>query len=280
MAYDDVINTLADPTRRAVLDALRDGPRAVGDVAEGLPVTRPAVSQHLKALKEAGLVDEARRGARRLYWIKADGVAAAQGYLDALMEAAKASEGAAAALLDPAGFDPVFKIVELAVGPARAFETFTSRIADWWPLTQRSRSLEIAGAPASYCAVEPREGGAIYESAPDGARLDWGEVREWAPPARLVLAWTMGRPAAQATEVELRFLDLYAADPDAPDAPDGIDATGAACGACRVDAGARTRVELKHRGWERLGADARALREQYEKGWDDALARFAAAAHA
>ena len=62
-----LISALADPTRRAVLEKLKDGPRPVGEIARGLPVTRPAVSQHLKVLKEAGLVIDRSVGTRRIY---------------------------------------------------------------------------------------------------------------------------------------------------------------------------------------------------------------------
>ncbi len=67
MAYASALIALSDPTRRQVFERVIDGPRAVGQIAEGLPVSRPAVSQHLKVLKQAGLVTEQRRGTRRVY---------------------------------------------------------------------------------------------------------------------------------------------------------------------------------------------------------------------
>jgi DNA-binding transcriptional ArsR family regulator len=73
---------LADPTRRAIFERLGDGPRAVGELARELPVSRPAVSQHLKVLKEAGLVLDRREGNRRIYQLDADGVGALRAYLD------------------------------------------------------------------------------------------------------------------------------------------------------------------------------------------------------
>src|SRR4051794_11286538 len=73
---------LYDPTRRAVLERLRDGPKAVGQIARGLPVTRPAVSQHLKVLKEAGLVDDRSAGTRRIYHIDPNGLGAMRAWLD------------------------------------------------------------------------------------------------------------------------------------------------------------------------------------------------------
>lgn len=73
---------LADPTRRAVFERLADGPRAVGELAQGLPVSRPAVSQHLKVLKEAGLVTDRAEGARRVYQIDPEGLGHLRGWLD------------------------------------------------------------------------------------------------------------------------------------------------------------------------------------------------------
>jgi DNA-binding transcriptional ArsR family regulator len=76
------MTALGDPTRRAIFELLADGPRPVGEIATYLPVTRPAVSQHLKVLKEAGLVIDRPNGTRRLYQVDPDGVAALRAYLD------------------------------------------------------------------------------------------------------------------------------------------------------------------------------------------------------
>ena len=73
---------LADPTRRAIFERLARGPTAVGELAHELPVSRPAVSQHLKVLKEAGLVIDSRAGTRRIYQLDPDGVGALRAYLD------------------------------------------------------------------------------------------------------------------------------------------------------------------------------------------------------
>ena len=67
MAYHKALQSISDPTRRSVLESLRSGPQAVGEIAKKLPVSRPAVSQHLKVLKDAGLVkDRVRRSAPRV----------------------------------------------------------------------------------------------------------------------------------------------------------------------------------------------------------------------
>jgi DNA-binding transcriptional ArsR family regulator len=76
------LTALGDPTRRAIFERLADRPRAVGELARELPVSRPAVSQHLKVLKDAGLVVEQPAGARRIYRLDPDGVGALRAYLD------------------------------------------------------------------------------------------------------------------------------------------------------------------------------------------------------
>ena len=73
---------LADGTRRAIVACLAEGPQAVGQLAAGLPITRSAVSQHLKVLKDAGLVVDRPDGNRRIYQVDPDGVAALREYLD------------------------------------------------------------------------------------------------------------------------------------------------------------------------------------------------------
>jgi DNA-binding transcriptional ArsR family regulator len=90
------MDALGDPTRRAIFEQLRSGPRAVGEIAEELPVSRPAVSQHLRVLKEAGLVTERRNGTRRLYRIDPDGVGELRNYFDAFWNEALAAFKAAA----------------------------------------------------------------------------------------------------------------------------------------------------------------------------------------
>jgi DNA-binding transcriptional ArsR family regulator len=76
------MDALGDGTRRLILERLRGGPRAVGELAAELPVSRPAVSQHLRVLKEAGLVTERRNGTRRLYRVDTDGLAEVRDYLE------------------------------------------------------------------------------------------------------------------------------------------------------------------------------------------------------
>jgi DNA-binding transcriptional ArsR family regulator len=82
---------LADPTRRQIFERLRSGPRAVGEIAHGLPVSRPAVSQHLAVLKAAGLVRDEAQGTRRVYQIDPKGLGALRAWLDQFWEASLAS---------------------------------------------------------------------------------------------------------------------------------------------------------------------------------------------
>ncbi len=82
MAYAQVLTALADPTRRNIFEALRDQPMTVSQLASNQPVSRPAVSQHLKVLENAHLVNVVPKGNRRLYSVKRDGLEALRSYLD------------------------------------------------------------------------------------------------------------------------------------------------------------------------------------------------------
>jgi DNA-binding transcriptional ArsR family regulator len=82
MAYGHALTVLADPTRRQVFERLRGGPRPVNNLAAGLPVSRPAVSQHLKVLKDAGLVEERSEGVRRIYSLRREGLLELREWLD------------------------------------------------------------------------------------------------------------------------------------------------------------------------------------------------------
>lgn len=88
MTYAISLVALADPTRRKVFERLRRGPLPVGEIAEGLPVSRPAVSQHLKVLKEAGLVTESQDGTRRIYRIDPEGLGQLRAWLDQFWDGA------------------------------------------------------------------------------------------------------------------------------------------------------------------------------------------------
>jgi DNA-binding transcriptional ArsR family regulator len=78
----DALNALGDPTRREIFERLADGPLGVQQIADGLPVSRPAVSQHLKVLKQAGLVSDRAQGTRRLYQLDPAGIEGLRTYFD------------------------------------------------------------------------------------------------------------------------------------------------------------------------------------------------------
>ncbi len=82
MTYANIFAALADPTRREVFEGLWSGPQSVSDLATRVPVSRPAVSQHLKVLESAGLVQASQKGSHRIYTVRAEGLDALRGYLD------------------------------------------------------------------------------------------------------------------------------------------------------------------------------------------------------
>jgi DNA-binding transcriptional ArsR family regulator len=91
MTYDTALTALADPTRRRVFERLKSGPRSVGAIARGMTVSRPAVSQHLKVLKMAGLVTDRPEGTRRVYYIDPHGLGALRAWLDQFWDQALAA---------------------------------------------------------------------------------------------------------------------------------------------------------------------------------------------
>jgi uncharacterized protein YndB with AHSA1/START domain len=138
---------------------------------------------------------------------------------------------------------PVRKTVTVKQPPERAFALFTARIADWWPATDSSAGGTVV--------LEPRPQGKVYQRSSDGSIEFLGDVLTWEPPHRLVLRWQPASGMAAPTEVEVVF---------------NAEADG-------------TRVELEHRGWDRLGEQASAARGEYDARWDDALRNYAAAGH-
>ena len=99
----EALDALGDPTRRRVFELLRDGEHAVGDLASGLPVSRPAVSQHLRVLHGAGLVRYRREGTRHLYAVDDEGVQALRSYLESFWDGALAAFARAAERADRPG---------------------------------------------------------------------------------------------------------------------------------------------------------------------------------
>jgi uncharacterized protein YndB with AHSA1/START domain len=142
--------------------------------------------------------------------------------------------------------EPVRKSVVVERTPGEAFEIFTARLAQWWPLERFS----LGQADARSCVLEPRVGGEVYEVDARGARSSWGRVLVWEPPGRLVMSWHPGMPPEAAQEVEVRF----------------------------TPKGSGTLVELEHRGWARLGGRAKDARDSYEGGWPAVLGEYFAGA--
>ena len=103
MTYAQVLDALGDPRRRQIFELLQTGPMAVGELAANLPVSRPAVSQHLRVLKDAGLVRDRQEGTRRVYALDQAGLAEVRTWFDrmwdraleAFKDAAEAGEGPA-----------------------------------------------------------------------------------------------------------------------------------------------------------------------------------------
>jgi DNA-binding transcriptional ArsR family regulator len=82
MSYEHALSALADPTRRLLFERIRDCPSSVGELAAQLPISQPAVSQHLRVLREARLVTVQREGTRHIYQVRAEGLLALRSYLD------------------------------------------------------------------------------------------------------------------------------------------------------------------------------------------------------
>jgi uncharacterized protein YndB with AHSA1/START domain len=129
-----------------------------------------------------------------------------------------------------------------------AFDVWTTRIDRWWPADHT-----VSGEADSLVVLEGRAGGRIFERTPSGVEHEWGEVTVWEPPSRLGYLWHLRRDRADATEVEIRFV-----------------ASGAAT----------TRVEIEHRGWERLGEGGEEQRDRNRGGWATLLPHFVDAATA
>jgi uncharacterized protein YciI/uncharacterized protein YndB with AHSA1/START domain len=136
---------------------------------------------------------------------------------------------------------PIRREVLVEAAPAKAFEVFTARIGDWWPVA--GFSVHGAGGRVAFT------GGEIVERAASGETCVWGTVTRWEPPGTVAFTWHPGRTADQATEVTVSF----------------------------AAAGEQTLVTLEHHGWE-VYADPAAARAEYENGWPAVLDRFQAEA--
>ena len=209
---------LADPTRRAVFERLRRDPPRSARWRRTLPVSRPAVSQHLKALKLAGLVADRSEGARRVYYIDPDGLGELRRWLDQFwddaleafkneVEKPQAVSREEEIVNRTISIAPVRKTVVVQASPEKAFEVFTARIDRWWP-----KSHGIGTAPVSETIIEPFVGGRWYTKHEDGTEAVVGHVLIWQPGERFVVSWEISakwKPdprLAFASEVEVRFV--------------------------------------------------------------------------
>lgn len=126
-----------------------------------------------------------------------------------------------------------------------AFAVWTGRIGQWWP-----KDHTVSTEKDLTVVLEGRPGGRIFERRSSGVEHDWGAVTIWEPPSRLGYTWHLNRDRSDATDVEIRFV------------PRGEQAT---------------RVEIEHRGWERLGADGESWRDRNRGGWTTLLPHYVAA---
>jgi uncharacterized protein YndB with AHSA1/START domain len=122
-----------------------------------------------------------------------------------------------------------------------AFHIWTAKTSSWWP-----RSHTVSGEDDLEVVVERRPGGRIFERTRAGVEVEWGQITAWEPPQRLCYLWHLRADRADATEVEITF----------------------------AGQGERTRVDIEHRGWERLGERGSARRDANQAGWGGLLPHF------
>ncbi|MFW6034512.1 MAG: metalloregulator ArsR/SmtB family transcription factor [bacterium] len=265
--YGDAgLGLLADPSRRAIFELLARRPCSVGELAQQLPISRPAVSQHLRVLKDGGLVVSRPEGTRRLYRLNPDGVTALRAWLDRVWDESltafqKAAEAAPVdteqehTMTSAPPIPAVHAKITVGAPVEHAFRVFTESFHTWWPTGYHIGQAEMAEA-----VLEPRAGGRWYERGVDGSECDWGRVLAWEPPHRLVLTWQINgewrydADPEHASEVEVRFT---------------------------ADGPEQTTVELEHRHLDRL-PDGQAMRDAVggDRGWAGILERYREAAAA
>ena len=250
---------LGDPTRRAIFERLVERPRAVGELANGLPVSRPAVSQHLKVLKSAGLVVDRQAGKHRIYQVDPDGLVALRAELDrfwnSTLTAYKAVvEKPAKEILMSTQAEATTSVQTSIVVEApieRAFQVFTGEFDRIKPREHNLLQVEVAET-----VLEPHVGGYIYDRGVDGSECRWARMLAYEPPHRLVFSWDIGPTwqieldPAKTSEVEVRFI---------------------------AEAPERTRVEVEHRNLDRHGEGWESVREGVasDQGWPLYLQRYA-----
>jgi uncharacterized protein YndB with AHSA1/START domain len=141
--------------------------------------------------------------------------------------------------------EPLRMSFAVACPAPHAFDVWTAKTSLWWPashtVTQES-GLEVV--------FEGRPGGRIFERTQTGVEVEWGQITAWEPPTRLGYRWHIATDRSNATEVEIRFLD---------------------------QGNGTTRVEIEHRGWDRLGHFGSGWRDANQAGWDGVLPPYSSA---
>lgn len=208
MNIDESFGALGDHIRRQIIARLARGPASVGELAATLPVGRPAVSMHLRVLRDAGLVSARAEGTRRLYQLEPDALAALRDYLDwywtqALETFKQHVEAEGEEEMEEL---KVSKSIVVDASPARAFALFVDQ-ERWWPV----KTHHLAEPAGERAVLEPFVGGRWYEVSADGGETDWGRVLAFEPPHRILLSWQMSADwtyepdAARSSEIEVRF---------------------------------------------------------------------------
>ncbi len=141
--------------------------------------------------------------------------------------------------------EPLRFSLEVVCPVEHAFAVWTAKTSRWWPL-----SHTVTQQPGLEVVFEGWPGGRIFERTPDGQEIDWGEITRWEPPHRLGYRWHIATDRASATEVEITF---------------------------NTTDRATTRVDIEHRGWERLGTRGQGWRDANRAGWDGVLPVYAEA---
>lgn len=189
MTHEAILAALADPTRRAVLDRLRQGPLHVVSIAQDLPVTRPAVSQHLKVLMDAGLVTMTPDGRRNLYALTEGGAGPLVEWLGALTVTPEVQAVEAG----------IRREVTVRLTPEEAWQLLCDDIAIWWPVGVVSASARDAGALPQALLLD-LDAGKLQEVAFDGVEVTWANTLAVQPGKRLLLDWRLGVPEGSTVE--------------------------------------------------------------------------------
>lgn len=249
---------LADPTRREIFERLIRRPSAVGDLAADLPISRPAVSQHLKVLRDAGLVFGKPAGKQRIYQVDPEGLAAFRAELDcfwsqtlAIYQTVVEQPTQGEPMSDQPADTTVRTAVTVRAPLERAFKVFTEDFGRFKPAEHN-----LLGAKIAETVFEPKVGGFLYDRGVDGSICRWARVLAYEPPHRVLLSWDISptwqieTDPLKASEWEVRFI---------------------------AEGPQHTRVEIEHRHLDRHGAGWQGVREGVggDQGWPLYLQRYA-----